>query len=115
MTVKLIKNKDGKSRSIADSYEVLNLLTAEDSEQMSVAVGRATVHKEVTQNKSDCVYYLSEGEMIVNGELKAKSGDVVYISGNTEYKFEGTFRAVIVNSLPFKKKNEDILKIINED
>lgn len=110
MSVKIIKSENGISRKISDSYSVLNLLTATDSDNVSLAVSTAKNHKETTKTTSDRVYYVLEGELIVNDEYKAKKGDIVFVSANTEYNFKGTFKAVLVNSPPFKKNEELIYK-----
>ncbi len=102
MGIKIIKQKSGVNRKISDSYSVLNLLTAIDSDNISLAVSSAVNHNETTKTTSDRVYYILEGELIINDNLIAKKGDVVFVSANTEYNFKGSFRAVLVNSPPFK-------------
>ncbi len=37
MSIKIIRSREGVERKISDSYSVLNLLTAEESERVSVA------------------------------------------------------------------------------
>ncbi len=111
MAIKIIKIKDGINRKISDSYSVLNLLTASDSDNVSLAVSSAENHNETTKTTSDRVYYVLEGELIINDNLIAKKGDVVFVSANTEYNFKGSFKAILVNSPPFKKINESISKL----
>jgi ethanolamine utilization protein EutQ (cupin superfamily) len=111
MAIKIIKLEDGVSRKVSDSYSVLNLLTANDSNNISLAVSTAENHDEITKTTSDRVYYILEGKLIVNDELIAKKGDVVFVSANTEYNFKGSFKAVLVNSSPFKKVNKSISKL----
>jgi len=41
MAIKIIKSENGVSRKISDSYSVLNLLTANDSDNVSLAVSSA--------------------------------------------------------------------------
>lgn len=103
MTIKIIKSENGVSRKISESYSVLNLLTASDSDNISLAVSTAENHNETTKTTSDRAYYLLEGELIVDDNLVAKKGDIVFIPANTEYNFKGSFKAVLVNSPPFKK------------
>ena len=110
MPIKIFKQKDSIARKIFDSYSVFNFLTAEDSDKVSIAVGVATEHNETTQTSSERVYFVLEGEIIVNDEIIGRKGDVIFISANTQYNFKGTFKAVVVNSPPFKKENEKILK-----
>lgn len=111
MSIKIIKQEDGVTRKISDSYSVLNLLTASDSDKISLAVSSAVNHNETTKTTSDRAYYILEGELIVNDGLIAKKGDVVFVSADTEYNFKGSFKAVLVNSPPFKKSNEAISKL----
>lgn len=110
MGIKIIKKEDGVSRKIAESYSVLNLLTSNDSDNVSLAVSIAKDHDEITKAISDRVYYVLEGELIIDGEA-AEIGDVVFVGANTEYNFRGTFKAVLVNSPPFKKNDEVIFKL----
>jgi len=105
MATKIIKFKDGISRKISESYSVLNLLTANDSDNVSLAVSSAENHNETTKTTSDRVYYILEGELIVDDSLVAKKGDIIFVSANTEYNFKGSFKAILVNSPPFKKSN----------
>ena len=85
---------------------MLNLLTAKESEQVSIAVSTALDHKETTQTTSDRAYYLLEGELLVNDELLVHAGDVLFVPANTEYTFQGTFKAILMNSPPFRAENE---------
>lgn len=103
MEIKLFKKEEAVARKIADSYSVFNFLTAGDSDKMSVAVGNAMNHAEVTLTNSDRAYFVLEGEISIDNNLVGKSGDVIFIPSNTQYNFRGTFRAVIINSPPFKK------------
>ena len=105
MPVKIIKSEDGVSRKISDSYSVLNLLTAEDSDNVSLAVGTAKDIDKTTKTTSDRVYYVLEGEMVVD-DLVAKKGDVIFVPANIEYNFKGSFEAVLVNAPPFKPSGE---------
>ncbi|MEI6650169.1 MAG: hypothetical protein WCL23_01905 [Candidatus Moraniibacteriota bacterium] len=106
MNIKIIRSRESAERKISDSYSVLNLLTAEESNRVSIAVGIANDHVETTKTTSDRAYYILKGELIVDGESVAETGDVVFIPADTEYRFEGTFTAVLVNSPPFRKENE---------
>ncbi len=111
MAIRIIKSEEGVSRKISDSYSVLNLLTANDSDNVSLAISTAKDHDETTKTTSDRVYFVLEGELIINDNLIAKKGDVVFISANTVYNFKGSFKAVLVNSPPFKKVNESRSKL----
>lgn len=111
MAIKIIKSEDGISRKISDSYSVLNLLTAHDSDIVSLAVGSADNHDETTKTTSDRVYYILEGKLIINDNLVAKKGDVAFVSANTEYNLKESFKAVLVNSPSFKKTNKKTIKL----
>ena len=106
MGIEIIKKEKGSLREISESYSILNLLSKERSDSMSIAVSTAKDHSETTQTTSDRAYYVLEGELIINNENIAKSGDVVFIPKNTEYTFKGTFKSILINSPPFNKKNE---------
>jgi len=103
MTIKLIKSNEGITRKISDSYSVLNLLTASDSENISLAVSNAENHNGITKTSSDRVYYILEGELTVNNDLIAKKGDLVFVTAETEYNFKGSFKAILINSPAFQK------------
>ncbi|MFA6551494.1 MAG: hypothetical protein WCV41_03140 [Patescibacteria group bacterium] len=111
MEIKLFKKKDAVARKISDSYSVFNFLTADDSDKVSIAIGQAINHNETTKTNSDRAYLVLKGKLAVNDMLIGKSGDVIFIPSNVEYNFKGTFKAVIVNSPPFKKFNEKIRKL----
>jgi len=103
MPIKLFKKEDSVIRKISDSYSISNYLTIKDSNNVSVAVGNALNHNETTKTESDRVYFILEGEIVID-DLIGKSGDILYIPKNTKYSFSGTFKAVIINSPPFKLK-----------
>jgi len=111
----LIKKNKGTLREIAKTYQVVNFLTKEHCKSISVAISKARRHKEITKNiKSDRVYYVLKGELVVRGGKKkftATKGDILFISKNTRYQFQGTFEAVLINSPAFNPKNEKIKKI----
>jgi len=109
MPIRLFKKDDAVIRRISDSYSVLNFLTVTDSDNVSLGVSEADNHVETTKTSSDRAYYVLGGEIIVNDDFHAMLGDVIYIHANTEYKFQGTFKAVIVNSPPFNKNKEVII------
>jgi len=106
--IKFIKTKDAIIREIAKTYKISNLLTVKDSKNISVAIGRAENHTEITKNtQSDRVYYVLNGTLIVN-KIENKAGDVVFVPKGTEYEFGGTFEAVVINSPAFNPQVEII-------
>jgi len=106
MSIKIIRPADWKERKISGSYSVLNLLTIDDSKNISVAVSSAIDHNETTKTTSDRVYYILDGKLEIHGKV-AKNWDIVYIPADTAYTFTGSFRAILINSPAFQKKNED--------
>jgi len=104
--MRIIKNNEWIERKISDSYSVLNLLTADECENISVAVCNASDINKTTQTSSDRVYYILEWEFVGNNKLVAKKWDLVFIPGNTKYTFKWNFKAVLINSPAFKKENE---------
>jgi ethanolamine utilization protein EutQ (cupin superfamily) len=111
MKPKIFKKSESVIRKVSETFTVNNYLTSADSDKVSVAVGTATNHEETTQTSSDRVYFVIEGQITVNGKLIGQPGDIIYIPANTSYDFEGTFKVVIINSPPFRKKSENIQKI----
>ena len=103
--VKLFKKEEGVIRKISDSYSVLNLLTAKDSSKVSVDVSTATNHFETTRSTSDRAHYILEGEITINNQTIARTGEVIYVPANEEYTFQGSFKSVLINSPAFKKTN----------
>ena len=112
MAVKIIRKSETTAREISKTYTVTNFLTKNLCKDVSLAVSQATNHSETTKNiKSDRVYYVLKGKLIVNKEIVAEPGDVIFIPKNTEYSFEGTFKAVLVNSPAFNPQDEKISKL----
>ncbi|MCK4730136.1 MAG: cupin domain-containing protein [Candidatus Aenigmarchaeota archaeon] len=115
MVIQIIKKDQGIVRKINENYQVTNFLTKEISENLSLAVSEATNHSETTKNtRSDRIYYVFEGKLIVkkdNKEFAAESGDIIFIPKNTKYCFEGTFKAILINTPPFNPQDEQISKL----
>ena len=57
---------NGVLRKISESNEVLNLLTAQNSDNLSIAMSTATNHAETTQTSSERAYFILEGELLIN-------------------------------------------------
>lgn len=104
--MKIIKSKNGTTRKISETYSVLNLLTNDDCENISVAVCNADKINKTTQTSSDRIYYILEWEFLGNNELIAKKWDLVFIPKNTKYNFKWNFKAVLINTPAFKLENE---------
>jgi len=102
--IKYFVSGNEKIREIASSYKIYQILTKTDSESITVVIGKAENHYEVTMNTdSDRAYYILNGKMILDGK-DCNPGDLVYIPKNTEYQFEGTFETLIINSPAFDPK-----------
>ena len=111
MPIKLFRQNKGKIRKISSSYSILNLLTADNTKRMSVALAESVNHQETTKTTSDHAYYILSGKIIVNKKIIGKSKDLVYIPAKTKYTFQGTFIALLINSPAFKPENERIYLI----
>lgn len=115
MDIKVIRKSETFARKISDSYQVINFLTKEASENVSLAIGQAENHSETTKNvRSDRIYYVIEGRLMVKQGSKesiAESGDVVFIPKNTEYDFGGSFMAILINSPAFNPEDEKISQL----
>jgi ethanolamine utilization protein EutQ (cupin superfamily) len=115
MDIKVIRKSEAIARKISDSYQVINFLTREASENVSLAIGQAENHSETTKNvRSDRIYYIIEGKLVLKqggNELVAEPGDVVFIPKNTEYGFGGSFRAILINSPAFNPEDERISQL----
>ena len=106
----IIKKNKGVTRKIGKTYQVTNLLTREQCKNLSVAVSKARNHSEITKNiKSERIYYILKGKLVLkrgNKKFVGEKGDIIFIPKNTEYQFQGTFEAILINSPAFRKENE---------
>ena len=103
MPIKLIRQRDGVVRKISESHDALNLLTAEDSSKVSLSIVRAEGHLDIVKTRSDRVYYVLNGILMIDDDIRAGEGDIVFIPAKSEYKLQGSFRAIVINSPAFKK------------
>lgn len=89
--IKRFKKEKVETREISSSYSVTNYLTKQDCENVSLAVSQAEEHSETTKNiKSDRVYYILEGKLIVtkeDEEYVAEKGDVIFIPKKNKIQF----------------------------
>jgi ethanolamine utilization protein EutQ (cupin superfamily) len=110
--IKVVKASEAKERKVADTYSVFGMLSEEDSKNLSMCLSKAKNHKEIALNtKSDRIYYITKGKVKIKAEgksLEAGKGDLIFISANTKYEFNGTFEAVQVLSPPFDPANEPL-------
>ena len=110
--IKIVKASEAMERKVAGTYSVFVMLSKEDSRNLSMCLSKAKNHKETALNtKSDRIYYITKGRVKVEAEGKkfeAQKGDLVFISANTKYEFNGTFEAVQVLSPSFDPANEPL-------
>lgn len=110
--IRIVKKREGMARKISENYEVTNLLTKEFSDNVSLAVSEAKNHSEKTMNaRSDRLYYVLNGRLVVRKDDKefiAEPGDAILIPRKTEYSFEGTFKAILINTPAFSPGDERI-------
>jgi len=105
--VKLIKKDQVVERTISDSHSVNNFVTKDFSKNVSLAIGVGQDYSGTSKSvRSDRVYYVTEGKLIVNKDLVAEVGDVIFVPKGEEYSFEGTFKAVVVNAPAFDSSKE---------
>lgn len=109
--IKFFKAKDAKIREISKTYKVFDILNRSHNPQVSLVIGKAKDHHEITKNTaSDRVYFVLKGKILVNNK-SAQKGNVIFIPRNTEYDLKGTFEVIIINSPAFDPKY-DITKVI---
>lgn len=104
---KIVRASDAISRQIAETYKANNFITKDISPNVSLAVNEATNHQEAEYTKYDRIYYVIEGEIEFDfgGEIvSVKAGDSCFVSRDTEYKFGGTFKSVVINQPAFGTK-----------
>ena len=100
MAIKVFTKEKGIIRKISEQKSVLNLLTKNDSDKLSVGKITATNLDLKTNTDSDRAYYILNGELLIDEE-SGKTGDVIFVTSGSEYTMKGTFEAVLVNSPPF--------------
>ena len=101
---KIIRASEATPRQIAETYKANNFITKDISPNVSLAVNEATNHQETEYTQYDRIYYVLEGEIefYFDGEtVIVKAGDSCFVSHDTEYKFSGTFKSVVVNQPAF--------------
>ncbi|MBU1111922.1 MAG: hypothetical protein ABIG93_00545 [archaeon] len=104
----LIKKDQGVTRKVSERHYVINFVTKNLSENMSLAVGVGEQHFGTARSlRSDRVYYVLEGKLIVNKKLFARVGDIIFVPKGEEYTLEGTFKAVVINTPAFDPNKEN--------
>jgi ethanolamine utilization protein EutQ (cupin superfamily) len=101
---KVVHQGDGVKRQIEESKVVNNLITKDISPDVSLSVVTATEHHSDEQTSYDRIYYVLDGELRLTfsgDEVILASNDSCFVSRDTTYQMDGTFRVIIVNSPAF--------------
>lgn len=106
-----LKKSESVVRIVNNDYSVSNMLTKKDSVKMSVALSKLSgVSPAANANLSgDRVYYFISGKAIFlfnDFSLEIESESVLYIPAGIEYRFEGEFEAVLINSPAYGVKEK---------
>ena len=97
---KKISNNEKTTRNITDVHSADNYLTKEITENVSLAVTRLNGKLDSSKIKNERVYYFISADVdfiLDNEKVHCQSGDVLYLSKDTNYSAEGNFEAVTVN------------------
>jgi ethanolamine utilization protein EutQ (cupin superfamily) len=93
----LFKHDEGSLRKISDNKSVLNMLTLNDSNKISVGeISSLNLDAEI-ESEGDRAYYVLDGKLVIDN-LSAEKGDIIFIPQNSRYKMKGALKAVIINS-----------------
>jgi ethanolamine utilization protein EutQ (cupin superfamily) len=101
---KVVRASEAMPRQIAETYKANNYITKDISPGVSLAVNEANDHQEMELTEYDRIYYVLEGEIELDfdGEhVRLQPSDSCFVAKDTEYKFSGTFKAVVVNQPAF--------------
>ena len=101
---KVVKSSEATVRQIAETHKANNYITKDISPGVSLAVNEANNHQETEFTEYDRIYYILEGEIELDFDgnlIRLQPGDSCFVAKNTEYKFGGTFKAVVVNQPAF--------------
>src|SRR6266513_2399994 len=101
---KIVRASEAIPRQIAETYKANNYITKDISPDVSLAINEANNHQETELTKYDRIYYVLEGEIEFDfdGEIvRIQAGDSCFVAKDTEYKFSGTFKTVVVNRPAF--------------
>lgn len=101
---KIVRESDGSVRQIAPNKTANNLISKDTSPNLSLATTEAVDYYEKETTSYDRIYYVLDGTLVlaINGEKSSvQKGDACFISKDTTYEMQGTFKAVIVNQPAF--------------
>ena len=101
---KVVRASEAIPRQITETYKANNYITKDISPGVSLAVNEANDHHETELTQYDRIYYILEGEIEFDfdGEqIRLRPGDSCFVSKSAQYKFSGTFKAVVVNQPAF--------------
>jgi len=101
--------KDGEVREFGDVH-ILNLITKNNSENLSLAVATVTgEHPPTLSIRSDRAYYVISGTADITVGTQRYSvvaGDAIFIPMNTLHKIVGNVKYVVINSPSFDVEKE---------
>ncbi len=101
---KLVRKKEALIRKIFENYTANNFITKDISSEVSLAVTEADKLTDITFTEYNRIYYLLSGKLILTFDEEKvilEKGDSCFISANTKYKMEGTFKAIVINQPAF--------------
>ena len=105
---KIVRESQGIVRQIASNKTANNLISKDTSPNISFATTEATDYYEKETTPYDRIYYVLDGvlNLRIDGDANdLKKGDACFISKNTTYEMQGTFKAVTVNQPAFGSLN----------
>ena len=102
---KIIKKDDGKLRKISPTKVAWNYITADITQDVSLAVTEAIDgYHEKELCEYNRIYYVLEGKLglkIGDHPEELEQGDSIFIPKGTEYEMSGKFKAIVVNQPAF--------------
>jgi ethanolamine utilization protein EutQ (cupin superfamily) len=101
---KVVRESEGTVRQIAPNKTANNLITKEVSPGVSFATTEAIDYYEKETTSYDRIYYILEGNLAltIDGETTyLQKSDACFISNNTTYEMQGTFKAITINQPAF--------------
>ncbi|HSW91661.1 MAG TPA: cupin domain-containing protein [Candidatus Saccharimonadales bacterium] len=101
---KIVRESEGVVRQIAPNKTANNLISKDISPNISFATTEATDYYEKETTPYDRIYYVLDGVLnltIDGSESTLQKGDSCFLSKNTTYEMQGTFKAVTVNQPAF--------------
>lgn len=102
--IKVIKKTEGTLHKITENKIAINLITKEETKDVSLAVIDANNYNEEETTLYDRIYYVTEGELILidnDKKYTMNTGDSCFIPKGTTYIMSGTFKLLVINQPAF--------------